>query len=96
MNKLNTHPHYHGFFMERRGPQINHLSFIDNVIIFTSGKKSSLLLLMKTLRAYEKTSSQLINKKKSHFMVPNNAFDSTIRRIRESRFCSKARSYHLS
>jgi len=56
--------------MEPRGPQINHLSFADDVIIFTSGKRLDIQLIMKTLITYEQVSNQLINRDKSHFMIP--------------------------
>lgn len=81
LNNLNFHPQYHGFFMEQKSPQVNHLSFAD-VIIFTSGKRRSLKLIMDTLNTYETVSGQLINKHKSHFMVPTCAFNSIIRRIK--------------
>ncbi|XP_049364529.1 uncharacterized protein LOC125829336 [Solanum verrucosum] len=68
--------------METRGPQVNHLSFADDIIIFTSGRKKSLELIMHTLNIYEETSGQLVNKDKSHFMVHSNAFNSTKDRIK--------------
>lgn len=68
--------------MERKGPQINHLSFADDIIIFTTGRRHTLRLIMKTLTSYEKVSGQLINKEKSHFLVPNQTFSSTISRIK--------------
>lgn len=56
--------------METRGPQINHLIFSDDVIIFTSETTTSLHLIMKTLSTYEAVSDKLINKEKSYFMIP--------------------------
>ncbi|XP_055830824.1 uncharacterized protein LOC129899841 [Solanum dulcamara] len=38
---------------------------------------------METLNSYEKVSGQLINKHKNHFMIPSNAFKSTIVRIKK-------------
>lgn len=58
--------------MENRGPQINHLSFVDNIIIFVSTDRDSLQLIMNTLAAYEEVFDQLVNKDKSHFMVTSN------------------------
>ncbi|XP_055824484.1 uncharacterized protein LOC129893019 [Solanum dulcamara] len=83
LNNLHQHPHYHGFFMAKRGPQINHLSFADDIIIFSSGRSQTLQLIMDTLHTYESTSGQLINRDKSHFMIPSNAFNSTVRRIKQ-------------
>ncbi|WMV50089.1 hypothetical protein MTR67_043474 [Solanum verrucosum] len=72
LNSLHQNPSYKGFFMEPKGPQINHLSFADDVIAFASIDRQSLKLIMDNLGEYEHTSGQLINKAKSHFMVPNN------------------------
>ncbi|XP_055802719.1 uncharacterized protein LOC129871761 [Solanum dulcamara] len=83
MNNLHQHPQYHGFLMAKKGPQINHLSFADDIIIFSSGRSHTLKLIMETLHTYEHASGQLINRDKSNFMVPSNAFNSTVRRIKK-------------
>lgn len=57
--------------MENRWPQIYHLCFADDVIIFYSVYKVSLQLIIKLLDTYEVLSGQLIKKFKSHFMVPS-------------------------
>ncbi|WMV30180.1 hypothetical protein MTR67_023565 [Solanum verrucosum] len=67
---------------EMRGPQINHLSFADDIIIFTSGRKDSLKLIMQTLTTYERISGQLINKAKSHFLLHPNACRTTYDRVK--------------
>ncbi|XP_055823323.1 uncharacterized protein LOC129891877 [Solanum dulcamara] len=72
LNNLHQHYLYTGFQMEKRGPQINHLSFADDIIIFTSTSKYSLQLIMKTLQMYEGISGQLINKDKSQILIPTN------------------------
>ncbi|KAK6803132.1 hypothetical protein RDI58_000916 [Solanum bulbocastanum] len=82
LNRLQQNPLYHNFHMESRGPQINHLSFADDIIIFTSGRRQSLKLIMNTLSCYEGTSGQLINKAKSHFLLHSNAFRSTCVRVK--------------
>ncbi|WMV30172.1 hypothetical protein MTR67_023557 [Solanum verrucosum] len=74
---------YKGFNMEARGPQINHLCFADDVIIFTSTTRRSLQLIMKTLSTYEAILDQCVDKEKSHFMIPTNATMETIERIKE-------------
>lgn len=66
--------------MEQKSPQINYLNFVGNVIIFTSKRKDTLNLLIKTLAIYENTFGLLINKNKSHFIVPSNAFLAIIKR----------------
>lgn len=58
--------------MEIRGPQINHLCFEYDIIIFSSTTRDTLQMIMKTLATYESISEKLINKDKSHFMVPEN------------------------
>ena len=73
LNMLHQQQHYKNFQMESRGPQINHLSFADDIIIFCSTTRDTLHMIMKTLATYESVSDQLINKDKSHFMVPSNA-----------------------
>ena len=67
--------------METRGPQVNHLSFADDIILFTSGRCKTLKLLVTTLKEYEKTFGTLINGDKRHFMLHYNAFNSTRYRI---------------
>ncbi|KAK4716368.1 hypothetical protein R3W88_014706 [Solanum pinnatisectum] len=69
--------------MEERGPQINHLGFADDIIIFTSGRRQSLKLIMHALDTYERISGQLINKTKRHFFLHSNAFRTTCDRIRK-------------
>ncbi|XP_055824261.1 uncharacterized protein LOC129892709 [Solanum dulcamara] len=81
LNNLNQHYLYTGFHMERRGPQVNHLSFADDVIIFTATNNLSMNLITKTLKVYETTSGQLINKDKSQFMLPLNTNPDVIDRI---------------
>ncbi|XP_019224305.1 PREDICTED: uncharacterized protein LOC109205994 [Nicotiana attenuata] len=83
LNNLTHDQFFNGFYMERRGPQITHLSFADDIIIFTSGSTYSLQKIMDTLQSYENTSGQLINKNKSHFMTSSSAFPYTIRRIKQ-------------
>lgn len=47
-------------------PQVNHLCFADDIILFTSRSAKSLKLIMITLRTYEDTSGKLIKSKKRH------------------------------
>ncbi|XP_049378041.1 uncharacterized protein LOC125842768 [Solanum stenotomum] len=82
LNRLHSNPDYHGFVMEPKGPQVNHLSFADDIILFSSGRQKTLKLIMQTLNLYEETSGQLVNTDKSHFMVHPNAFNNTRDRIK--------------
>ncbi|XP_055812082.1 uncharacterized protein LOC129881999 [Solanum dulcamara] len=70
-----------GFHMERNGPQINHLSFAENIIIFTFTCKYSLKLIITTLQVYENTSGQLVNKDKSQLLIPANTANEIIDRV---------------
>ncbi|XP_049399716.1 uncharacterized protein LOC125863741 [Solanum stenotomum] len=82
LNRLYNNPDYYGFFMEPNGPQVNHLSFADDIILFTSGRQKTLQLIMQTLQSYEQSSGQSVNTEKSHFMVHSSAFNSTKDRIK--------------
>ncbi|XP_049378369.1 uncharacterized protein LOC125843198 [Solanum stenotomum] len=83
LNSLHQIPSYKGFFLEPKGPQINHLSFADDVIIFAAIDRHSLKVIMDRLGEYEHTSGQLINGEKSHFMIPDNTHLDIIKTIQE-------------
>lgn len=57
---------------ERKGPLINHLCYADDTILFSSGDHLSLKMMMSKLDTYERTSCQMINKRKSGFYVSSN------------------------
>ncbi|XP_049388167.1 uncharacterized protein LOC125852491 [Solanum stenotomum] len=82
LNSLHNNPDYYGFFLEPRGPQVNHLSFANDIILFTSGRQKTLQLILQTLKVYEETPGQLINTDQSHLMVHTSAFNSTRDRIK--------------
>ncbi|KAH0655402.1 hypothetical protein KY285_030284 [Solanum tuberosum] len=52
------------------------------------GDRHSLMLIMDRLGEYESTSGQLINKAKSHFMVPDNTAQDIIHTIKQARVLS--------
>ncbi|KAK6780052.1 hypothetical protein RDI58_022236 [Solanum bulbocastanum] len=83
LNLAHKDPLYRGFRMKQKGPQINHLCFADDVIIFTSTDRQSMKIIMNTLKEYEQSSEQLINKEKSHFMIPSNTSQDIIDSIQE-------------
>ncbi|KAG5615505.1 hypothetical protein H5410_015329, partial [Solanum commersonii] len=72
---------FQGFYINIQGPLINHLSFAEDTIIFSSGNKASLKLILKTSKSYENVSGQLINKNKSSYSLAPKAPQMTIRRI---------------
>lgn len=55
--------------MPRGAPPISHLSFADDLILFTRGHRRSLRALFDFIGRYEKASGQLINKDKSFFVA---------------------------
>ncbi|WMV32822.1 hypothetical protein MTR67_026207 [Solanum verrucosum] len=56
LNMLHHHQRYKNYQMEIREPQINHLSFADDIIIFSSTTRDTLLMILKTLSTYESVS----------------------------------------
>lgn len=58
---------------------MNHLAYIDDIIIFLSPDERSLKLIMDTLAVYEDASGQKVNKEMSavymHHLVPQNIVD---------------------
>lgn len=53
-------------------PRINHPSCVDDTILFGSGDKASIRIMMKVLGDYESQSGQKINKSKSSFFLHDN------------------------
>ncbi|XP_060182093.1 uncharacterized protein LOC132611726 [Lycium barbarum] len=62
-------------------PSITHLCYADDTILFSSGDRNSITMMMDKLSEYEKISVQLVNKRKSGFMVHSKASDSFIQDI---------------
>lgn len=72
LNGLYEDARFKGFGFPKWSPQINHLSYIDDTILFCSGHPKS--MMMYVLRRYERVSGQMINIDKSicylHGKVP--------------------------
>ncbi|XP_059278078.1 uncharacterized protein LOC132032473 [Lycium ferocissimum] len=73
LNNLNNDQGFRNFYMNKRGPIINHLCFDDDVILFSSGNRKSLKRIMRTLKTYEDVSGQLVNKHKSSVILHDKA-----------------------
>lgn len=81
-NELHSNRRYKGFSMINQGPQINHLAFVDDTIIFFSSVNTFLQLTLNTLTVYEKVSGKLINKSKCYFTMAPGTTQSTITMVR--------------
>ncbi|WMV28797.1 hypothetical protein MTR67_022182 [Solanum verrucosum] len=69
LNNLHKDDKFKGYGMPKWSPEINHLSYADDTILFCSGDRTSIIKMMRILRGYEKISGQLINKAKSAFYL---------------------------
>ncbi|XP_059294732.1 uncharacterized protein LOC132047749 [Lycium ferocissimum] len=61
LNNLFDNRKYTGFTMEAKGPQINHLAYTDDVVIFTSWKEKSLRRVMRLPYFYRKEKDMLFH-----------------------------------
>ncbi|XP_060202505.1 uncharacterized protein LOC132630945 [Lycium barbarum] len=82
LNKLHEKPSFIGYGMPKWSPQINHLSYADDTILFCYGDGCSLKLMMKRLRNYEKASGQLVNTDKSCYYIHHKVLARVNRRIK--------------
>lgn len=55
------------YFIEKNGPTITQLCYVDDTIMFSSCEPDSLSLMMSKLDIYEQTSGQMVNKEKYGF-----------------------------
>lgn len=69
LNKLNEDEEVKGYGLSKWSPRINHLVYADDIILFCSGKKGSMIKMLKVFRDYELVSRQKINKGKSYFYL---------------------------
>lgn len=66
----------HGFKVARRAPQISHLMFADDSLLFTRANPSEAESVMKILTTYQMASGQLINLDKSEASFSQNVHES--------------------
>lgn len=83
LNNLNHNENFTSFSMNENGPQINHLAYEDDVIIFTGGNTKSIKLVMKQIKTYERASGQKVNADKSFFITPPKTRAGRINRMRK-------------
>uniref|UniRef100_A0A0V0GWG7 Putative ovule protein n=1 Tax=Solanum chacoense TaxID=4108 RepID=A0A0V0GWG7_SOLCH len=69
LNALFEDGRFVGYGMPKWSTKINHLSYADDAIIFTSADRYSLKKIISVLQAYETQSGQKINKEKSGFFM---------------------------
>lgn len=81
LNNFTYDQFFNGFYFVNKGPQINHLSFADDIIIFIYGSRVTLNKTMWILNNYEGTSGEQINMHKSYFMTALCALPAFVRRI---------------
>ncbi|XP_060182808.1 uncharacterized mitochondrial protein AtMg01250-like [Lycium barbarum] len=56
LNALYDNDQFTGFYMNPRGPRINHLSYADDIVLFSSGGRKSIKLIMRVLKDYQQAS----------------------------------------
>lgn len=71
--------------MNARGPQINHLAYAEDIVIFNSGNSKSVKLIMKQIKNYEDAFEQKVNGNKSFFLT---APETSAYRINILRVCT--------
>nr|XP_016435378.1 PREDICTED: uncharacterized protein LOC107761647 [Nicotiana tabacum] len=81
LNALHLNPYFCGFGLSKWSPKINHLSYADDTIIFSSSCTISLQLVMEVLRAYEAAYGQLVNKSKSSIYMHHSASMEVITKV---------------
>ncbi|WMV39129.1 hypothetical protein MTR67_032514 [Solanum verrucosum] len=93
LNSLYRVSAFRGFPMHPYGPQINHLFFVDDTIVFSSGRKATLQAILKTLESYERVSGQSINKNKCSYTMAHTTPLISIKRVGKN---FRMRYEHLS
>ncbi|WMV18188.1 hypothetical protein MTR67_011573 [Solanum verrucosum] len=72
LNNLHRDESMKGYGLPKWSPEINHLSYADDTILFGSGDRGSIIKMMRILREYELVSGQKVNKSKSFFYLHDN------------------------
>lgn len=56
LNNLTHNLDFNPFFMNKNGPIITHLTYEDDIMIFTGSNNKSIRLVLRCIRDYEKAS----------------------------------------
>lgn len=70
--------------MDKRGPQITHLAYTNDLVIFTSGNEYSIKQVFEQIKKYEKSSRWKLNRDKSSFLTDPKVSPSKINKMREA------------
>ncbi|XP_071914052.1 uncharacterized protein [Coffea arabica] len=69
LNDLASRRNFIGFRVPAGCPEVTHLAFADDVLVFTNGSEVALKRVMRVLDDYQQASGQLINPQKSGYLV---------------------------
>lgn len=69
--------------MPKWSPDLNHLAYADDTIIFTSSNEYSIKNIMQVLKEYELESSQKINMVKSFLYMYRNTLTSAVHQVEQ-------------
>lgn len=69
LNALFDDPRYEGYGLPKWSPNINHLAYEDDTILFCLRDRYSVIQMMKVIRRYEVESGELVNKVKSFYYL---------------------------
>lgn len=70
------------FSTKGKSPPITHLCYADDTILFISGEHTSTAMMMHKFGVYENISKQLVNKRKSGFVVHTNTANTFIQEVK--------------
>nr|XP_016478430.1 PREDICTED: uncharacterized protein LOC107799794 [Nicotiana tabacum] len=84
LSKIHGDDNFTPFNMPTRSPQINHLAYVDDIVIFMAGNNKSIKLIVNNIKNYGKASEQKLNVNKSFFITTPNTKAGRINRIRRT------------
>lgn len=69
LNSMGGSPRYNIYYTMSGCPMVTHLTYADDVLLFSAGDKYSVAAVMRHIVAYERGSGQRVNKRKSNVYV---------------------------